>query len=217
MFKRINFTEKESNETTDAIEVKYESIFTLENGEIKMNDKKIYENEDLAIRLAIELEDLKKTVEQMNEKRGGIFLDWMKIQNNYLQWEESFDPSYLRAYKRAEIVLAHFGFNVGAEYGGMHYAVVVKDSSKKNPNLNVVPLSSMDDDEAVEDLHRDRVFLDVIKELNDKRSVAIPDQIRPISKLRVYKPRKTKDGVFKLNDIQMDLIDDKIRRLYTKK
>lgn len=64
----------------DAIELKYEGIFTLENGETKMTDKKLYENEDLAIRLALELEDLKKTVEQMNEKRGGIFLDWMKIQ-----------------------------------------------------------------------------------------------------------------------------------------
>lgn len=40
-----------------------------------MTGKKLHENEDLAIRLASELENFKRTIEQMNEKRGGIFLD----------------------------------------------------------------------------------------------------------------------------------------------
>lgn len=180
----------------------------------KLTEKKVHERQDLVIKMNKQLQALQNVIENMGEKRGGIFLDWLQTQNKYLVWEESFDPTYLRAYKRSEIVLANFGFNVGAEYGGMHYAVVIKDSSKSNPNVNVVPLSSLDEGE--ENTHKDRVPLGVIEGLNAKEAVAIPDQMRPISKLRVHKPRKAKDGVFKLTNDQMNLIDDKIRRMYTK-
>ena len=163
-----------------------------------------------------QLMDLQKIIENMDEKRGDIFIDWLKTNNKYLVWEENFDPSYLRAYKRSEIVLAHFGFNVGAEYGGMHYAVVIRNSSKNNPNVNVVPLSSLEEGEDKEDIHKDRVFLGVIQGLNAKNAVAIPDQMRPISKIRVYKPRNAKDVVFKLTTEQMNLIDEKVRKMYTK-
>lgn len=181
-----------------------------------MSVNKVFNNKDLVIEMNKQLMDLQKVIENMDEKRGKIFIDWLTTNNKYLVWEESFDPSYLRAYKRSEIVLAQFGFNVGAEYGGMHYAVVIKDSSKNNPNVNVVPLSSLDEGETEADTHKDRVFLGVIQGLNEKNAVAIPDQMRPISKLRVHKPRKAKDDVFKLTTEQMDLIDEKIRKMYTK-
>jgi mRNA interferase MazF len=182
----------------------------------RLAKKKLHENKELVKEMNKQLMDLQGVIENMDEKRGKIFIDWLQTQNKYLDWEENFKPSYLRAYKRAEIVLAHFGFNVGAEYGGMHYAVVIKDSSKNNPNVNVVPLSSLKEGETEENTHKDRVFLGVIQGLNEKNAVAIPDQMRPISKLRVHKPRKAKDHVFKLTTDQMDLVDGKIRRIYTK-
>ncbi|WP_242694938.1 type II toxin-antitoxin system PemK/MazF family toxin [Pseudogracilibacillus auburnensis] len=182
-----------------------------------MTSKKVLHNKDLVIKMNKQLLDLQQVIQDMDEKRGDIFLEWLSNQNKYLVWEEKFDPSFLRAYKRSEIVLAHFGFNVGAEYGGMHYAVVIRNSSKTNPNVNVVPLSSLEEEENEEDVHKDRVFLGLINGLNEKNAVAIPDQMRSISKIRIFKPRKNKDGVFKLNHEQMNLIDDKIRRLFTKK
>jgi mRNA interferase MazF len=178
--------------------------------------KKVHQDQSLKIKMNKQLMDLQKVIENMDEKRGKIFIDWLETNNKYLVWEENFNPSFLRAYKRSEIVLANFGFNVGAEYGGMHYAVIIKDSSKNNPNVNVVPLSSLEAGETEADTHKDRVFLGVIEGLNEKNAVAIPDQMRPISKLRVHKPRKAKDDVFKLSTDQMDLIDEKIRRMYTK-
>lgn len=193
-------------------EVKYK-------GERKLTEqkkKKVHEVPSLVATMNKELVNLQKIIEDMDEKRGGIFINWLQNQNKYLVWEEGFKPHHLRAYKRSEIVLANFGFNTGAEYGGMHYAVVIKDSSKSNPNINVVPLSSLDEGETEETLHKDRVFLGVIQGINEKNAVAIPDQMRPISKLRVFKPRKAKDNVFKLDTNQMNLIDDKIRRLFTK-
>lgn len=181
-----------------------------------MNRKKLSEHPELVITMNKQLKRLQQVIENMDEKRGDIFVDWLKTQNTYLKWEEDFKPSLLRAYKRGEIVLARLGFNVGAEYGGMHYAIVIRDSSKSNPNINVVPLTSLDEDDSEKDIHKERVFLGKIKGLNNKRAVAIPDQMRPISKIRVFKPRKQADDVFKLTSEQIDLIDDKIRRLYTK-
>ena len=181
-----------------------------------MTNRKLRENDQLVSAMEKQLKKLQDIIEDMDEKRGGIFVDWMSNQNLYLKWEETFNPFYLRAYKRGEIVLANFGFNVGAEYGGMHFAVVVRNSSKSNPNINVVPLTSLDEDESDDDVHNDRVLLGVIEGMNNKRAVAIPDQMRPISKIRVYKPKRTSDHIIKLSSEQMDLIDDKIRRLYTK-
>lgn len=178
---------------------------------------KVHQNKDLVREMNTHLMELQKVIENMDEKRGKIFIDWLKTSNKYLVWEENFDPSYMRAYKRGEIVFANFGFNVGAEYGGMHYAAVVKESSKNNPNVSVVPLTSLEEGETEADTHKDRVFLGLIQGLNEKNAVAIPDQMRPVSKLRVHKPRKAKDTVFKLTNDQMDLIDDKIRRLFTKR
>src|SRR5699024_10432693 len=141
------------------------------------------------------LHNFKSTIEQMEEKRKNIFVNWIETQTRYLEWETNFNPKYLRAYKRGEIVLAHFGFNVGAEYGGMHYATIIRNSSKANSNLNIVPLTSMKDDDTTEPLHKDRVLLGMIEGLNDMQSVAIPDQIRAISKLRVIKPKKQNQTV----------------------
>lgn len=163
------------------------------------------------------LQNFETTIEQMEDKRKGIFTDWLQIQTNYLKWETSFNPKHLRAYKRREIVLAHFGFNVGTEYGGIHYAAVVRNSSKNNPNLNIVPLTSLPHDVDEKNIHRDRVLLGLIDGLNGHKSVAIPDQMRSISKLRVIKPKRQNQSVFKLSIEQMNMLDDKIRRLYTKK
>lgn len=162
------------------------------------------------------LQYLESTIKKMDPKTKLIFTDWINVKSNYLNWGKTFDPKYLRAYRRGEIVLAHFGFNVGSEYGGTHYAAVIRNSSKANPNLNVVPLTSLESWKSKETIHRDRVLLGVIQGLNGLESIAIPDQIRPISKLRVIKPKNNSHNVFKLSNEQMNKLDDKIKRLYTK-
>lgn len=169
------------------------------------NDKMLKEN----------LQDLELTIKKMPCKTKSIFTEWIKVKNSYLKYESTFNPKYLRAYKRGEVIFVHFGFNVGTEYGGAHYAAIIRDSSKANPNINVVPLTSVKNDNK-EFIHKDRILLGVIEGLNASESIAIPDQIRPISKLRVIKPKNQSHSVFKLSSEQIDMIDDKIRRLYTK-
>ena len=47
------------------------------------------------------------------------------------------------AYKRGDIIKADFGFNIGSEHGGLHYAVVLDVNNKhSSPVVTVLPLSS---------------------------------------------------------------------------
>lgn len=181
-----------------------------------MTQKKVYQNKDLVIKMNKQLMALQKVIENMEEKRGDIFLEWLGTQTKYLVWEQTFDPLKLKKYKRGEVVLAHFGFNVGAEYGGMHWAVVVKKDKKSNPILNVVPLSSLKEGQTEADLHPDEVYLGKIDGINEKESFAIPNQMRPVSKIRVFKPRLSSETPIVLTDEQLDAIDEKIKKMYTK-
>ena len=181
------------------------------------SEKKLSQNPKLVAEMNKQLKKLEQVIENMDEKRGGIFLEWLHNQNKYLVWEENFNPIRLKKYKRGEIVLAHFGFNVGSEYGGMHYAVVVKKDKKSNPILNVVPLSSLKEGQTSADLHSDEVYLGSIDGLNEKEAIAILNQMRPISKIRIFKPRLSTDALVLLSDMQLDAIDEKISLMYTKK
>lgn len=141
------------------------------------------------------IDELKRIVLAMDPERRRKFIEWMKIQNLYLQWEQNFDPTRLRKYSRGEIIFANFGFNVGAEFGGLHYAVVVEDNNKSAGTVMVVPLSSLEEDESEEDVNPNEVYLGRIPGLNNKRAFAVVSKMGPISKLRIYKPKKAKEGV----------------------
>ncbi|MCY0875154.1 MAG: type II toxin-antitoxin system PemK/MazF family toxin [Firmicutes bacterium] len=162
------------------------------------------------------LNELERIVRSMDTERRRKFVEWLEVQNRYLQWEQGFDPKMLRRYSRGEIVLAHFGFNTGAEFGGMHFAVVIENNAKSAGSVMVIPLSSLDESETETDVNRNEVYLGTIQGLNDKQSFAVVSQMRPISKLRVYKPRKQSDSVLTLSSAQMDKLDLKIGKRFTK-
>lgn len=100
--------------------------------------------------------------------------------------------------------------NVGSEEGGMHWAVVINEDAQTSKSLIVVPLTSPKKNE---DLTKGyRVNLGNIG-INEKESIARVDQIRTISKLRIYKPRKKSEKAKKLDDPLLDLIDQKINEI----
>ncbi|MDO4285554.1 MAG: type II toxin-antitoxin system PemK/MazF family toxin [Eubacteriales bacterium] len=76
-------------------------------------------------------------------KKANLISYWLKSYSKYIQFEETFVPSKNIAYKRGDIVKINFGFNIGAEYGGLHYAVVVNiTNDHSSPVVTVVPLTS---------------------------------------------------------------------------
>lgn len=77
-------------------------------------------------------------------KKVDLLSYWIETFSTYIQTEQSFTPKKLLSYKRGDIIRVNFGFRVGAELGGLHYAVVLDKDNKHNANtITVVPLSSL--------------------------------------------------------------------------
>lgn len=74
--------------------------------------------------------------------KAAILYYWLKEYKVLLLREPRFVPRYLKAYKRGDIVQINFGFNLGDEYGGKHYAVVVEDNDRSSGIVTVIPLRS---------------------------------------------------------------------------
>lgn len=159
---------------------------------------------------------IKATAEGMSIKRGKIYIEWLRDHADYLKREVGFKPSSMRRYKRSEIVNVNFGFNVGSEIGGRHFAIIVSDSDQSNPVVNVIPLGSLEAHQTEADLHKKELYLGVIPGMNGLQSYAIPNQLRPVSKLRILAPTAKNDPVIKIAPELMDMIDKKVVSLYVK-
>ena len=161
------------------------------------------------------LAELKAAVKKQPVKQQHILEEWLNIWSKYLIFEETFNPKRLIYYKRGDIVLAHFGYNIGNELGGVHYAIVVENENNISSGIvTVIPISSLDNGKTADDLHVSEVFLG--KLIGDVNCYAMPLQIRSISKLRIIKPKNKLHGKFTVPGSLLDSIDEKTRQLFTK-
>jgi mRNA-degrading endonuclease toxin of MazEF toxin-antitoxin module len=160
---------------------------------------------------------LETEIAQSDGKHQDMIYEWLNVWTKYLKWEVSFNPMALVTYRRGDIVFVNFGYNIGSEYGGMHYAVVIeKDNPRSSGNVVVVPLTSIDSAD-IATIHDSEIVLgNGVIPCTTQISVAKVLSVRSISKIRIYKPRKANDQVYKLNPAQLDLIDQKIAAYLTK-
>lgn len=107
-------------------------------------------NEEIAVYTATiiqELEDYLHLLQKMDDegnKRSDKIAQWVENWVKYLKKEQVFNSRSIQALKRGSIVYADFGFNVGREYGGLHYAIVLnKTDARSNHLLHVLPLTSV--------------------------------------------------------------------------
>lgn len=90
-------------------------------------------------------------------KKANLISYWIKDYVKMINFEEKFDPTRNIAYKRGNIVKLNFGFNIGAEYGGLHYGVVLDMKNDRNsPVVTVIPLTSLKEGS---DIHKNSVDL----------------------------------------------------------
>jgi len=79
-------------------------------------------------------------------KKANLISYWIKDYVRLIGLEEKFEPTRNIAYKRGNIVKLNFGFNIGSEYGGLHYGVVLDNKNNHNsPVITVIPLTSVKD------------------------------------------------------------------------
>lgn len=112
--------------------------------ELKKED--VIQNKKEAIKsLNKMLESFINDSSNMHLKKADLISYWIKSYSSYISSEEFFTPQKLIRYKRGSIIKVNFGFNIGKELGGLHFAVVLDNDNKRNADvLTVIPLSSTD-------------------------------------------------------------------------
>lgn len=160
-------------------------------------------------------------------KNQHLVEEWLRKYSDYI-YEENVplttqELKDMGKYKAGDIIYAEFGFNVGREHGGSHYAVVVEDNEMSSPMIMVVPLSSLPPNKTEADVYRLDVYLGEISELNaishapaGTQSVAIINQMRAISKRRIIAPTTKKQNRLYLEGTVLKKIYDEITNRYTK-
>ena len=77
-------------------------------------------------------------------KRANLMSYWLKTYSHYILSKDTFNPQSLIRYKRGAIIQVEFGYRIGRELGGRHYAVVIDNNNSFNSDtITVVPLSSL--------------------------------------------------------------------------
>lgn len=116
-------------------------------------------------------------------KKANILSYWLKDFSQYIQKEEKFDPTRIISYKRGNVIKLNFGFNVGSEYGGLHYGIVLDNKNDHNSSvLTVIPLTSIKADKST---HQNSVELGnelykLLKLKYDTISKALKDEQKEI-------------------------------------
>lgn len=162
--------------------------------------------------LSITLHSFKTTILQRSFKKIQILTDWLTKWSSYLQQESTFKPDSLKKYKLGEIILVDFGFNVGGELGGRHYAVVLdRNNNPRSGTVLVAPISSYGPNQGP---HRGSVDLGTGAIHNYKKgSQIILNQIRYISKMRIERP---KTSLERSEFIKVDRLEELMNRLSNK-
>lgn len=112
-----------------------------------------------------------------DKRRAALLSGWLIKYTSMLKNEDCFDPSRNIRYSRGDIVKVDFGYNVGNEEGGVHYAVVVDaQNALKSGTVTVIPLSSKKDGK---ELHYTEV--DIGSELHDKTSEKLKAFVQTIA------------------------------------
>lgn len=160
-----------------------------------------------------------------------------------LLYEINKKPTYFKRYGRGRIVKVRFGVNIGSEFSGDHFAVVVsKNDTAFKPVLHVIPITSkihrtcvpignvLINDEEIEKLkelyekEKDKTEKRKIKEClkyysnrDNIESYAVVEHMKTISKLSIAKPINEYDYInnLKVKDEAMKKINDEIIKEFT--
>lgn len=174
-------------------------------------------NEEIAVYTATiiqELEDYLHLLQRMDDegnKRSDKIAQWIENWVKYLKIEQVFNPRSIQALKRGSIVYADFGFNVGREYRGLHYAIVLnKIDARSNHLLHVLPLTSVKE---TTDIYNLKYFqLPIGNEVFQLLSNKALKKVRELSEL--YDRFSKKDGELREKVVMVEsLIEDNKKTL----
>lgn len=127
------------------------------------------------------------SVDDASIKKAALISKWIEQYANYISFESNFNPNKYINYRRGDIVFVNFGFGLGNEFGGNHYAVVLdKQSKHSSPSITVVPLCSYKPDKSI---HERDVFLgnDLYEKMHLKLKTRIPELYEQLDRISVLR------------------------------
>ena len=77
------------------------------------------------------------------QHKAALLYYWLRNYLRYIKQEKTFDPKYFPEFQPGHIVKVDFGFGIGNEFGGLHYALVLTRSNYKSGTVTVIPLRSL--------------------------------------------------------------------------
>lgn len=95
------------------------------------------------VELASSISTFLKNILAADQHKAALLYYWLRNYLRYIKQEETFNPKYFPQFKPGDIVKVDFGFGIGSEFGGLHYAIVLTPSNSKNSTVTVVPLRSL--------------------------------------------------------------------------
>jgi hypothetical protein len=144
-------------------------------------------------------------------------LEWF---NNYVNMTENCDYFHnetIPELKRGNIVLAELGFNVGLEFGGRHYCIVLRDCSISNQRVLILPITTQKPSDYEKYKETYYIQFDSIKGMDRARDSSCPDgskrwcnilNTRSISKSRIVYPIDR--GIISLDKNQVRMITHRL-------
>lgn len=143
------------------------------------------DRKDMEQMAIVTLMAFKEAVLTKDMKTARNLLLWMSKWTSYLPKEDSFRS--VVQYKQREILLVDFGFNVGKEFGGRHYAVALEKSNPSSGVILVAPISSYNPGTRIHPTNIDMGIGAINPNDKSKGNFIVMNQIRYISKMRIEK------------------------------
>ncbi|MBQ8918758.1 MAG: type II toxin-antitoxin system PemK/MazF family toxin [Acidaminococcaceae bacterium] len=148
---------------------------------------------------------LKASFLQRSIKEFYILQKWLLDWAKYLLKEKTFTTVGMPHFKQGDIVRVDFGWRIGQEMGGIHYAIVIE--SNNNPKSVMILLTPISSYDLGYKIHPTNV--DLGKCVGDKYSFAVLNQTGSYSKMRILDHRI-------YGRIQTELLKEILKKIHKK-
>ena len=153
-------------------------------------------------------------------KKAALLYYWLRDYQAYLKNETTFSPNFYPDFRRGSIVNVNLGFNLGAEMGGLHYAVVLRASNRRNPNIVIAPLTSVKQGRNISHLRPTEVYIgeELFYKIQGKYTAlksSIPTEMKLISDTICKGLQEHDETIHRLDDLshKIDLLEKTMKKL----
>ncbi|MFM0796029.1 hypothetical protein ACTGXD_10375 [Streptococcus suis] len=132
-------------------------------------------------------------------------ITWIRDWTNFLKFENKFQSKRLPALQRGSIVSANLGFNLGQEYGGPHYGIVLNTSdSRRNSVVTILPLTSIKPETNLE--HLEHFKLNLGDELYQLLGLKLQTKKAQLTEKQAESNRQYSDIIERLSKLEQSLL-----------